>query len=148
MDGLKELFNRFSIGLISWAFLILGIAVILDILIIKNELLKVGIIILFLLGGLYIISKIGSFCKNKWINYVDSNANKIKLIEGFKSLNQEEIRYVYKSYKEDINRFTFFDIVNLLQLNIFIQIEELDNNEILIKLNPIIKKHLDKIDNN
>lgn len=146
MDGLKELFNKFSVGLISWAFVILGLTVILDILIIKNEPLKVGIIILFLLGSLYILSSFVKFLKNQMNNFFERKANKTKLIEGFKSLSKEEMRYVYKSYKEDINRFTFFDIVNLLQLNIFIQVEELDNNEILIKLNPIIKKHLVKVD--
>ena len=92
MDGFKDLIEKFSINLISWTFLILGVSVILDILIIKNEMLKVGIIILSLLGGLYIISNFFNFIKNIFKNMNEKS-----------KLKQERIDRINQN-KKDFNK--------------------------------------------
>lgn len=144
-DVLKDLLSRFTTNIIALTFCILGIAVLLDIYIIKDELTKLVIYILGLASTLILISNIFTFIKKVGASFFEKKKNKDELIESFKSLNENEMKYIYKSYKEDKNRFSFFDIAGLLQAEFFIQVKELDDDNLIVKLNPIIKKHLDKV---
>ena len=145
MESIEKVLNRYSVKLISIAFIILGVVVFLDVLIVKNELLKIVITFLSIVGLLHIVANFFIYTKEKFSNFsLKRNDNKTA-IETFKTLSKEEAKYVYEFIHNGKRRFKCFDIVDLLQSKIFIQKTEL-TEDIIVELNPVVRKYLEKLE--
>lgn len=141
IESVEKVLNKYSVKLLSVAFIVFGIIVLLDVLIVKNELLKIAIIFLFIIGLLHIVANFLTYVKEKFDNFLEKRNNNRITLETFKTLSKEEAKYVYEYVKNGKTRFRFIDIVDLLQSNIFIQRTEL-TDDVIVELNPVIKKYL------
>lgn len=141
MEAILKILNSYSIKLLSMAFFIFGLVVMLDLVIVKDELTKTIIIFLSILGLLNIVVNIFSYIKDKIENFNEKRNDNDIAIEVFKSLSKEEAKYIFDYINNGKKRFSFSDIADLLQSKIFIKKTEL-SDDIVVELNPVIKKYL------
>lgn len=141
MESIEKILNRYGVKLVSVAFIIFGMVVLLDILIIKNELLKIVIVFLFIVGVLYIVTDFSIYIKEKFENFMSNKKEEKVLIESMKSLKKEEMRFIYEAFKNNQNRFNFYEISTLIDCGFFEMKKDL-GEDVIVELHPTVRKYL------
>ena len=140
MEIVEKILNRYSLKLLSVAFIVLGVLVLADFYILEHELLKTIILFLFIVGTLHWAGIFISFLKQKMDDFIENRNRSMVALETFKTLSKEEARYVSDYIENNKSRFKFFDVADLLQSNIFIQKVEL-SDDVIVELDPKVRKY-------
>jgi len=151
---LEEILNRFTTNIIALTLSILGIAVFLDIYIIKDELLKLTIIGLGLAGTFIILTNIWNFIKNtiKFLitkkvnkkNYERNNNARIdSIMSTIQQLPNEERVILKQIYFNEKKRFLSFAVSDLID-NGYLDVTTnlYDKNQVIVELKPIIRESM------
>jgi hypothetical protein len=139
----EKILNRYSLKLLSVAFIVLGLFVLADFYILEHELFKTIILFFFIVGSLHWLGIFISLLKQKMDDFIEERNRSMVALETFKSLTKEETRYVYDYIKHNKRRFNSLDIADLLQSNIFIEKAEL-TDYVVVELDPVVRKYINQ----